>query len=62
MNDTSLAAKWLSAAEALKMNLNQQLWDEEEGMYRDNTTSTSIHQDGNSLARLFNLTTAPAQK
>ena len=62
MNDTDLATKWSTAAEALKVNINQHLWVEEEGMYRDNTTTTSLPQDGNSMALLFNLTTSQAQK
>ena len=62
MDNITLATKWSTAAETLKVNVNQHLWDEEGGMYRDNTTSTLLPQDGNSLALLFNLTTSQAQK
>ena len=62
MQDPALAAKWLAAAESLKTNINRHLWDEVDGMYRDNTTSTLLPQDGNSLALFFNLTISQAQK
>ena len=62
MNDSGLANKWLVAAESLKSNINLHLWDEDEGRYRDNTTTTLLPQDGNSLALLFNLTTSQSQK
>ena len=62
MNDTARADKWTQDAAALKTNFNKVLWVEEEGMYRDNETSSLIPQDGNSLAVFFNLTETFAQK
>jgi hypothetical protein len=35
------------------------LWDPEQGIYVDNTTTTMAAQDGNSLAVLFNVTDSP---
>jgi hypothetical protein len=40
-------------ASSVKDAINFELWDNEQGMYRDNTTSILTPQDGNSLAIWF---------
>ncbi|KAG8689131.1 minichromosome maintenance protein 5 [Ceratobasidium sp. 423] len=44
---------WMDLFHSVKNAINLELWDEEQGMYRDNTTSTLLPQDGNSLAVWF---------
>lgn len=57
----SQASLWRSAAARLKAQYNTLLWDEEAGLYRDNTETTLHAQDGNSLALLYNLTQTTSQ-
>lgn len=58
---TKQTERWAHAADCLKQGYNKNLWDEDAGLYRDNTT-TSLHpQDGNSLALLYNLTVSKSQ-
>jgi hypothetical protein len=40
----------------LKTKFNDAFWDVDQGMYVDNTTTTFVAEDGNSLVLLFNLT------
>ncbi|CCM05942.1 uncharacterized protein FIBRA_08181 [Fibroporia radiculosa] len=61
MNDSTLAATYISKATTLKTQFNKAFWLSDEGMYRDNTTSTLCPQDANSLAVLFNLTMSAEQ-
>ncbi|KAF9447500.1 glycoside hydrolase family 78 protein [Macrolepiota fuliginosa MF-IS2] len=56
LGDSELSNAYTANATALKNAINNLLWDEEAGMYRDNEL-TSLHpQDGNALAILFNVT------
>ncbi|KAH9919649.1 Six-hairpin glycosidase [Fomitopsis serialis] len=48
-------------ASALKTTFNDAFWLEDEGMYRDNLTSTLCPQDANSLAIFFNITETAEQ-
>ncbi|KAL5485523.1 hypothetical protein ACEPAI_8165 [Sanghuangporus weigelae] len=57
LNETELASAWAANATALKKTFNDAFWSEELGMYTDNTTTTFVPQDGNSLAVAFNLAT-----
>ncbi|GJJ09716.1 hypothetical protein Clacol_003940 [Clathrus columnatus] len=53
----NLATEWSKNATLLKGVYNTLLWDDTAGMYKDNTTNTTLHpQDGNSFAVLYNLT------
>ena len=55
----AIGGEYRNNATRIKAAYNALLWDSESGLYRDNDDPTSIHpQDGNSLAVLFNLTTA----
>lgn len=56
LNDTAPIANWTATAAAIKEAANELLWVEEEGMYRDNETTTLMPQDGNSWAVVANLT------
>lgn len=56
LNDTAPIANWTATAAAIKEAANELLWVEEEGMYRDNETTTLTPQDGNSWAVVANLT------
>lgn len=49
------ALEWKAAAEKLREGYNAVLWDEEAGLYRDNTESDLHAQDGNALALLYGL-------
>ncbi|KAI5926938.1 Six-hairpin glycosidase-like protein [Camillea tinctor] len=60
-NNLSQAEVWRDAAEKLKTQFNVLLWDENKGLYKDNSSSTLYPQDGNSLALLYNLTTTANQ-
>lgn len=48
-------------ASSLKTVYNSLLWDEAIGMYRDNDTTNTHPQDGNSLAVLYNFTKSVEQ-
>lgn len=61
MVDNGIATSWRSKAETLKTAVNQLLWDNGAGMYRDNERSTIHPQDGNSFAAMMNLTTNSSQ-
>ena len=61
LNDTDLADAYAANASALKTTFNDAFWLADEGMYRDNLTSTLTPQDANSLAVLFNLTETAEQ-
>ncbi|KAL0578767.1 hypothetical protein V5O48_003220 [Marasmius crinis-equi] len=60
--DSTHARSWKSKAEEIKTAFNALLWDNEAGLYRDNTTTTLHPQDGNSLAVVYNLTASDVQK
>ncbi|KAG9118925.1 hypothetical protein FRC07_006305, partial [Ceratobasidium sp. 392] len=53
VGDADSIDDWLELANNVKRAINLELWDEKQGMYRDNTTSTILPQDGNSLAVWF---------
>ena len=56
LNDTTLATTYAANASTLKTNFNAAFWVPEVGMYKDNTTNTTIFpQDANSMAVLFGL-------
>ncbi|KZT00384.1 glycoside hydrolase family 78 protein [Laetiporus sulphureus 93-53] len=61
LSDSALAAEYIHNATVLKTKFNEAFWSENEGMYRDNETSTLFPQDGNAIAVLYNLTTAAEQ-
>ncbi|KDN38537.1 hypothetical protein RSAG8_09426, partial [Rhizoctonia solani AG-8 WAC10335] len=44
---------WTGLSNSVKHAVNLELWDQAQGMYRDNTTPTLLPQDGNSLAIWF---------
>lgn len=54
--DANLSQAYAANATALKININNLLWDSEAGMFRDNDSSDLLPQDGNALAILFNVT------
>ncbi|EFQ91340.1 hypothetical protein CFE70_002903 [Pyrenophora teres f. teres 0-1] len=56
LNDTANASTWRDTAERIKTAANDLLWDAQEGMYKDNETTTLMPQDGNSWAVFANLT------
>jgi hypothetical protein len=56
LNDTANISSWQQTAERIKTAANDLLWDEQEGMYRDNETATLMPQDGNAWAVVANLT------
>ncbi|KAI0408509.1 Six-hairpin glycosidase-like protein [Xylaria palmicola] len=59
MGDKALSATYQDRAAALSAAINTHLWDSSYGAFRDNATATRLYpQDANSLAVLFNLTTA----
>ncbi|KAL1659380.1 Six-hairpin glycosidase-like protein [Schizophyllum commune] len=62
LGDTETADGWLADATALKAALNAGLWDEDAGLYFDNTTTTLHPQDGNSLVAWFNATSSDERK
>ncbi|EPQ55724.1 Six-hairpin glycosidase [Gloeophyllum trabeum ATCC 11539] len=57
----ALSSAWSANATALKSAFNAAFWDPQQGMYRDNTSTTLCPQDANSMAILFNLTTSAEQ-
>lgn len=60
--DEEQAKSWEDAAANIKEQFNALLWDDEAGLYNDNTDSSLKPQDGNSLALLYNLTQTAEQK
>ncbi|KKY25563.1 putative bacterial alpha-l-rhamnosidase domain protein [Diplodia seriata] len=61
-DDDDNAATWAAAAARLKAAYNAHLWDASASLYRDNTSTSSLHpQDGNALALLYGLPSTPAQ-
>ncbi|KAK7030185.1 Six-hairpin glycosidase [Favolaschia claudopus] len=56
MSLPALAATYTFNATSLKKNYNSVFWDADQGMYRDNSTTSLCPQDANSFAVLFNLT------
>jgi len=56
LNDTANISSWQETADGIKTAANELLWDEQEGMYRDNETTTLMPQDGNAWAVVANLT------
>ncbi|KAF9444839.1 glycoside hydrolase family 78 protein [Macrolepiota fuliginosa MF-IS2] len=56
LGDDELSSAYAANATALKEVINNLLWDNEAGMYRDNEITTIHPQDGNALAILFNMT------
>jgi hypothetical protein len=58
--DPVSAARWSTAATAVKDAVNTRLWDNDAGQYRDNPGSSLHPQDGNSVAVWFGL--APADR
>ncbi|KAJ7670392.1 Six-hairpin glycosidase-like protein [Mycena rosella] len=46
---------WNSTAQGLRTAVNDALWDDVQGMYRDNDGSTLYPQDGNTIAVLFDI-------
>jgi hypothetical protein len=59
-NDSVDAASWSATAVTLKKAINDKLWDDAAGEYRDNPTSDLLPQDGNSLAVWYGV--APADR
>jgi hypothetical protein len=59
MNDTASVADWPATAEGIKTAVNQALWVESVGMYKDNETTTLNPQDGNAWAVKANITDSP---
>jgi len=61
VGDEDMSATYLANAVLLKKAVNDVLWDDEAGMYRDNELSSLHPQDGNSMAILFNVTQSQGQ-
>ncbi|KIK66779.1 glycoside hydrolase family 78 protein [Collybiopsis luxurians FD-317 M1] len=62
LGSDALAEGYAANASSIKKVVNELLWDEAAGMFKDNDTSTTLHpQDGNSYAVLFNLTNNASQ-
>jgi len=61
LDDTANVSTWRDTAEGIKRAANNLLWDEQEGLYRDNETTTLKPQDGNAWAVVANLTLNAAQ-
>lgn len=62
LRDTSSAAEWKRIAEKIKVVANQKLWDDKNGLYIDNQTTTLHPQDGNAWAIKANLTQSVKQR
>ncbi|KAJ5808672.1 hypothetical protein N7474_009941 [Penicillium riverlandense] len=62
LNDTSSVPRWSHIAAGIKSAANKRLWDGENGLFRDNETTTLHPQDGNSWAIKANLTLSDHQK
>jgi hypothetical protein len=58
--DPATAVSWTAIAAKVKTAVNEKLWDDEAGQYRDNPSSALHPQDGNSLAVWYGL--APADR
>ncbi|KAI3333712.1 Six-hairpin glycosidase-like protein [Ustulina deusta] len=59
IGDNALSGTYNDRATALSTAINAHLWDSSYGAFRDNATDTTLYpQDANSLAVLFNLTSA----
>lgn len=56
LNDTANVSAWQDTAERIKIAANDLLWDAQEGMYKDNETTTLMPQDGNAWAVVANIT------
>ena len=56
LGDNDVAATYKKQALALKTAINNQLWDDSFGAFKDNPTSSLHPQDGNSLANWFGIT------
>lgn len=52
---------WTSSAAAVKAGANKLLWNEGDGLYRDNETTLLTPQDGNMWAIISNLTESDSQ-
>lgn len=61
LNDTAQTAAWTSQAAKIKSAANALLWNESEGLYRDNETTTLTPQDGNAWAIISNLIDSPSK-
>jgi len=61
VGDKDISALYTTDAVLLKKAINDVLWDDEAGMYRDNESSSLHPQDGNSMAILFNITQSQEQ-
>ncbi len=49
------AADWQATAEKVKAAINDRLWDEEAGAYRDTYDTSYVPQEGNALAVLYGI-------
>lgn len=56
VGDANLSNAYATNATALKGAINNVLWDDEAGMFRDNDSTDLLPQDGNAMAILFNVT------
>ncbi|KAI9101270.1 alpha-L-rhamnosidase A [Phlyctochytrium arcticum] len=56
------ARSWIETAAKIKKAINNVLWAEKQGAYKDNPASTLYPQDGNTLAVLLNVTDTKEQK
>ncbi|KAI0338612.1 Six-hairpin glycosidase [Trametopsis cervina] len=61
LNHSALFSMWAANATALKTRFNDVFWLADQGMYRDNDTTTLCPQDANSMAILYGLTTSSDQ-
>jgi hypothetical protein len=59
--DSADANSWQQKATAVKAAANSLLWNGSVGLYRDNPTSTTYPQDGNSLAVWYGMTDSTAK-
>ncbi|KAF2021681.1 glycoside hydrolase family 78 protein [Aaosphaeria arxii CBS 175.79] len=50
VQDTASGSQWKDIASRLRVAVSATLWDEEQGLFKDNATSLLAPQDGNSLA------------
>ncbi|KAI0973397.1 Six-hairpin glycosidase-like protein [Xylaria arbuscula] len=63
LDDDVLSSTYKDRAAALLTAINTHLWDSSYGAFRDNATDTTLYpQDANSLAILFNVTSAEQDK
>ncbi|ANZ74941.1 BA75_03308T0 [Komagataella pastoris] len=54
--DEKAASEYASQAKELKSRINEVLWDEQHGMFRDNELSSVLSQDANCFAVWFDVT------